>query len=223
MALKVVGSNPIIYPELLEINFIRLKWFKKTKKKILKKNINVVRSIAFLKKDFSLKKSKFFDYKNYSCKMLSNVNNRFIKENLFFSLSKKKYNPKALVFFKKNINTFTIGSITKYLKIKKGKFFRRSFLGLKILINVLKNILNKRFYKFYGNFFLKLNGSSFNLNKSRFLISRIFKKKLLKENMSIFFLINLKISFTKVKFKKKKSIKKRLKKKILKTFLKTLT
>lgn len=178
--------------------------------------------MIFLKKENFLKKIKYFNYKIYVYKKLNNDFNKFFKENLMVAIGKKKYNPKAVIFLKKNVNTFSIGSIIKYLRVKKGKFFRRSFMGLKILINVLKNILKKKFYKFYGNFFLKLNNSSFNLNKSRFLISKIFKKKFLRDDVSTFFLINLKISFTKVKGKKKKSIKKRLRKKILKNFLKTL-
>jgi hypothetical protein len=178
--------------------------------------------LIFLKKENFLKKIQYFNYKIYAYKKLNNGFNKFFKENLMVAIGKKKYNPKAVIFLKKNVNTFSIGSIIKYLRVKKGKFFRRSFIGLKILINVLKNILKKKFYKFYGNFFLKLNNSSFNLNKSRFLISKIFKKKFLRDDVSTFFLINLKISFTKVKGKKKKSIKKRLRKKILKNFLKTL-
>ena len=136
-------------------------------------------------------------------------------------ISQKKHNMKCV--FKKNlttINTFSVGSVMKYFKIKQGKYIRRSGKGSKIFLNFLKNIFDKKYSIKSGmtGVFLNILGVDYNLltlkkNLKKFL-------KLNQYNLLVYTLYNIKISFTKIKNKKIKAIKKRLKKKIALNFLK---
>lgn len=142
------------------------------------------------------------------------------------NISQRSFNPKATITVKNNfnVNTFSVGSIIKYFKIKQSKYIRRSLKGTKIFLNFLKNVFLKKYspkpntYK-SGHVLFIINGFDYNL---------FFYKKNLKNFLSdskllkFYFLLNLKISFTKTKDKKVKSIKKRLKKKIMANFLKNV-
>lgn len=142
------------------------------------------------------------------------------------NISQKSFNPKATITIKNNFNanTFSVGSIIKYFKIKQSKYIRRSLKGTKIFLNFLKNV-------FYKKYFIKPDVSKSShvlLTVSGFDYNLFFYKKSLKNFLSesnlikFYFLFNLKISFTKNKSKKVKSIKKRLKKKIMADFLKNV-
>jgi hypothetical protein len=148
--------------------------------------------------------------------------------NTIVNVSQKLFNPKATITIKNNINvnTFSVGSIIKYFKIKQNKFIRRSLKGAKIFLNFLKSIFFKKYISKDNNvggisncILFTINGFDYNL---------FFYKKNLKnflndsKVLNIYFLFNIKISFTKKKDKKVKSIKKRLKKKIMSNFLKSV-
>lgn len=136
-------------------------------------------------------------------------------------LTQKFNNPKVVIFKdKKNLNTFSVGSIIKYFKVKQSKCLRRGLRGLNIFLNFLKNIVDRKYItgKTKCNYLiLSIVGFDYNLLQGRRSIKYFFKKNICG---NIFFLYNLKVSFTKTKNKKIKSIKKRLKKKIILNFLK---
>ena len=175
--------------------------------KILKKKINLL----FLKKNF-LKHT----YNNSVFKKSIPVDN--IKEGVFLKISQKNNNPKGTISRKLPSFTFSVGSIIKFFKISYTKYLRRSFLGLKIFFNVFKNIFEKKFFflKNYNLIFC-ISGFDFNLLRLKKQIKNFFKKN---TKLNVFIVFNLKISFTKVKNKKVKSLKKRLKKKIVLGFAK---
>lgn len=119
-------------------------------------------------------------------------------------------------------NTFSVGTILKYMKVKQSKYIRRSIKGTKIFLSFVVNFLQKRFGVkgvLIPKLFFILNGFDFNINSVKKSFKNVFKG--VKLNSGLFFLTNMKISFTKQKCKKVKSIKKRLKKKILLSFLKS--
>lgn len=214
VALKVVGSSPTIHP-LSGVS--SLKKFK-IKKKIFKKNTFLLKNIKLeggistklLPLFFVLKKINF-----------NNISERDFKKNFILCLSQKLYNTKTTIFCGKNLNTFSVGSIIKYFKVKQSKYIRRNLKGTKIFLNFLKNIFFKKY--FYScknkNFFFKINGFDYNLHYYKKFYKTFYKN--LTQN-SMYFLINLKINFNKKKDKKIKAIKKRLKKKILLNFLKNM-
>jgi len=116
-----------------------------------------------------------------------------------------------------------VGSVIRYFKVRRGKYVRRSTKGLTIFLNFLKNILDLKYFhkKQIKIFLFKLVGVDFHINTSK----RIWKKFLQKNprnNITYYMLNNIKISFTKTKDKKIKSIKKRLKKKLILNYLKTV-
>lgn len=87
-----------------------------------------------------------------------------------------------------------------------------------MFLNFFKNFLLKKCFNLkLKNFFFKINGFDYNLMLYKKFYTKIYKD-ILSENK--FYIFNIKIPFTKVKYKKVKSIKKRLKKKILLNFLK---
>lgn len=159
-------------------------------------------------------------YTNNEVKNNKNLQTKYlIKDTLIVCISQKTYNNKSTIILKKNLNTFTIGSILKYFKVKQGKYVRRSLKGLKIFLNFLQNFLQKNFFiknNKFKNYILHVNGFDYNL----FYLKKNLKKFFLNKG-NFFFLSNLKISFNKTKDKKIKAIKKRLKKKILLNFIKT--
>lgn len=119
-------------------------------------------------------------------------------------------------------NTFSIGTILRYVKVKQAKYIRRSIKGTKIFLSFVVNFLQRRFMVSGGlmpKVFFILNGFDFNINSIKRSFKNVFKG--VKFNNDLLFLTNMKISFTKQKGKKIKSIKKRLKKKILLDFLKS--
>jgi len=135
-------------------------------------------------------------------------------ENSYITISQKKFNPKSTIVVKSCLNTFSVGSIIKYFKIKQGKYIRRSSKGLKIFLNFTKNVVEKK----YNNGCVLFSVVGFNYNLMN--LKKQIKYFLNKSRTCVYFLFNIKISFTKTKNKKIKSIKKRLKKKILSNFLK---
>ncbi len=220
MALKVVGSNPTIHP-LGSVIFFKKN---KIKKKIFKKNTILIKEVKFEK----INKLKLFllmyFYKKYYYGNLNFTQNNKgeykqlqLQNTTLLCISQKIYNNKGNIVIKKNLHTFSVGSIIKYFKVKQGKYVRRSLKGVKIFLNFLKNFLKKKFLKNNNNFILHLNGFDYN---SCFL-KKTFKNFFLINNKSSYLLVNLKISFTKTKDKKIKSIKKRLKKKIILNFIKS--
>jgi hypothetical protein len=117
-----------------------------------------------------------------------------------------------------NVNTFSVGTLLKHFKVKQGKFLRRSVKGTKILLSSLKSILQRK-YKTSGTLFLvKISGFNYNLTFVKRSICDMFANCVEDKFVS---LLNIKVSFTKQKQKKRKSLKKRLKKKILLNFLKS--
>lgn len=245
VALKVVGSNPTIHPYCMR--FLSLERFK-VKKKKFKKNTSLITS--FVNRELTSNviniKNKTF-YKNICMYNIfvknlllvgdkfnnKAVNNTYNKNEIFtICLSQKLNNLKTTISFKKNLNTYSIGSILKYFKVSQGKYIRRNTRGVKILLNFLKNLFRKKYQKnFLKNqneskktILLSIVGLDYNLINLKKHVKNILERNYqnLKSNVNIFYLINLKISFTKVKEKKIKAIKKRLKKKMLLTFLKSI-
>ena len=236
VALKVVGSNPIIYPILfnfilkhrpgyyfLKKHKIRRRVFKK--KKFLFFFFNFWRFL-FNKK---LKVLKRWDiYRNYNifkyCNLNPNLKQKNIVENnnnFILQILYKKKITKGTLFLNKTVTTLSIGSVLNYLKIFFKKSVRRSLSSLNVFLNYLKKVfLKKLSISNITNILLNIKGFDnrlFVLRKKIF--SNILDKKII-NNFFIFFFLNLKISFCKKKDKKIKSIKKRLKKKILINFLK---
>lgn len=109
----------------------------------------------------------------------------------------------------------------KHFKVQQGKFIRRSSKGTKILLVSLQNIIIRKYkQKLEKNIFiLSISGFDHNLMSLKKTILKVFLFPTSVKS-SFILLSNLKISFTKTKSKKIKSIKKRLKKKILLNFLK---
>ena len=146
--------------------------------------------------------------------------------NTIIALTQKFNNPKGVIFNKKNLNTFSVGSIIKYFKVKHNKCLRRSSRGLNIFINFLKNIFDKKYIissdiNNVGLSCLIINicGFDYNLILGRKNLRNFFRKNTFTK---MYYIYNLKLSFTKKKSKKIKSIKKRLKKKIILNFLKKI-
>ena len=235
VALKVVGSNPIIYPILfnfilkhrpgyyfLKKHKIRRRLFKK--KKFLFLFFNFWR-LFFNKK---LKVIKRWDiYKNYNifkyCNINPNLKQKNIvenKNNFILQILHKKKTAKGTLFLNKTITTLSIGSVLNYLKIFFRKKMRRSVSSLNVFLNYLKKVfLKKLSLNNITNILLNIKGFDnklFTLRKKIF--SNILDNKII-DDFFIFFFLNLKLSFCKKKDKKIKSIKKRLKKKILINFL----
>jgi hypothetical protein len=156
---------------------------------------------------------------NYSTQIFN------INQNLdlyFFNINQKKYNTKNTISIKKTINIFSIGSVIKYFNLKQGKSIRRNQKGVKIFLNFLKNILNKKYFlKNYKNikYIYQINSFDYNL-----LILKKFLYKIIQQKpdnkYQIFILFKIGVCFTKKKISKKKSIKKRITKSILLNFLK---
>jgi len=160
-------------------------------------------------------------YQNNKIILKKGTELQLLSKNMYVFISQKTFSPKATISSTNCLNTFSIGSIIKYFKVKQGKYIRRSSKGVRVFLNFLKNIFEKK----YNNNFIKKN---IIFSVVGFDYSLMFLKKALKNflgnntNGRSFFLFNLKISFTKLKTKKIKSIKKRLKKKILLSFSKSI-
>ena len=144
---------------------------------------------------------------------------------LTLNLSQKKHNPKVTITIKKPINTFSVGAVLKFFKIKHCKSIRRSLKGFKVFLNLIKNILTKKYFNEIGGggFYMLINLTNYTYNYKlvKKTMRSLFNNKVFLKNRC-FFLFNLKVSFTKTKDKRIKSIKKRLKKKMFLQFLKNI-
>jgi hypothetical protein len=196
----------------------------KVKKKIFKKNTSLIKGIKINKTRVLRLFYLMYLYKKYyttnTIKNHKELQIKYlIKDTLVVCISQKIFNNKSTIIVKKNLHTFSIGSILKYFKIKQGKYVRRSLKGLKIFLNFLVSFLKKNFFlkkRNLNNFIFHINGFDYNF----FYLKKNLKKFFINKH-NFFFILNLKISFTKTKDKKIKAIKKRLKKKILLNFIKT--
>lgn len=200
-------------------------FFKKNKirKKKFKKKTQLIRIFTNLKKNFLFKKNTLkrgFFYKKYTqqrgIKFLKKTQSK--KNPTLVLISQKKFNPRGSIFIKRVLNTFSVGSIIKYFKVKQTKHLRRSLKGLKIFLNFLKNSF-ERFYlnqKKSNYLVISISGVDYNLVNLKKNIKHLIRFN----GDNLLFLLNLKISFTKKKDKKVKAIKKRLKKKIILNFIK---
>ena len=221
VALKVVGSNPTSHP-LVVVSTVTFFQQKKIKKKFFKKKHHLIKTISYtgvlgsLSILRNLLNYNFYKKNNIESKVSVNKN---ITSPISIILTQKKNNPKALLSINdKNINTFSVGSVVKYFKVKQGKYIRRSSKGLKIFLNFVRSIFFKKYTPKHIKYMIfSISGFDYNLVFCKKSIKYFIQKGILSQ---VFFLYNLKLSFTKKKEKKIKSIKKRLKKKILKNFLK---
>lgn len=188
----------------------------KIKRKIFKKNTFILKKVNFKLNTVGL--SNFlFSLKRAKNESLDDI---FIKRTAIVCLSQKTCNTKSTFFLERNLHTFSVGSIVKYIKTKNSKSIRRSIKGTKIFLNFFKNLLNSKYSNnTFKNFFFKLNGFDYNLMTYKKFYSKIYKST---ASVNKFFLFNIKVPFTKTKDKKVKSIKKRLKKKILLNFVKNV-
>ncbi len=227
VALKVVGSNPTSHP-LVVVGTAAVTFFqqKKIKKKFFKKKHHFIELIIFVK---TLQNSgvlkNIFNYNIYKNILIKKQN---LKNKIYtykgnmpvnITLTQKNHNPKAVIICNnKNVNTFSVGSVVQYFKVKQGKYIRRSSRGLKIFLNFVKNIFYKKYLpKKIGCLVFSIGGFDYNLISCKKNIKYFLQKGFFNQ---VYFLHNLKLSFTKKKDKRIKSIKKRLRKKILKNFLK---
>ena len=217
MALKVVGSSPTTHP-LGKVTFFQKN---KIKKKFFKKKHHLIKLIHIydIIKPIKLFRKILIYYNNLTkVYKINNIkfNNREIPISIL--LTQKVNNPKVTIWCGVNLNTFSVGSIIKYFKIKHNKCLRRSARGLKIFLNFLKNVFEKKYQPKKIKYILySISGFDYSLLQNRKNIKYFFKKNICDD---IYYIYNLKISFTKIKNKKIKSIKKRLKKKIIINFLK---
>jgi hypothetical protein len=200
----------------------KVTFFKKNKikKSVFKKKHNLINLVSLLsvfrKKMFNNIQHNRLYKKKYKGEVYTTKNK---KKHYGCLLTQKFNNPKAVIYINKNVNTFSVGSIIKYFKIKHSKYVRRGPRGLKIFLNFLKNVFQKKYIIKSPQYILySISGFDYGLIASRRNIKSIFKNSVLVGE--VYLLCNLKISFTKKKSKKIKSIKKRLKKKILLNFLK---
>ena len=140
-------------------------------------------------------------------------------QNIFVNISQKKHTCKSNITYKKLIHTSTVDTIMRYLAIKKYKYLRRSLKGFKIFLNLVKTLFLKKFlFRKNVNLIIFMDGFSFKLNFLKKKINSYFDT--ITPSKKFFFLLNLRLSFSKTKEKKVKSIKKRIKKKILLNFQK---
>lgn len=187
----------------------------KIKKKILKKNIFLLKNIQIRCTVVVLQ--NFF---SPLIKAGTATTNNFCHDSVILTLSQKIFNTKGTIFIKKNLNTFSIGSVIKHFKVKQGKYIRRSLKGTKIFLNFFKNVFIKKYtFLVKGGFIFKINGFDYNMYAYKTFYKNFYKNL---EGRGGFFIYNVKIPFTKIKNKKVKSIKKRLKKKIFLNFVKNV-
>lgn len=211
-----LGSNNTIFKK----NKIQKKNFKK--KVFLIKIFNIKNNINCFFYSLTLKYIKLLK-DSLILYGVGNSNKSIKKSNLYIiCISQKKYNMKCV--FKKNfdtVNTFSVGSVMKYFKIKQGKYIRRSIKGSKIFLNFLKNIFEKKYStKNITGVFLNILGVDYNLINLKKNLKKFLKSNNHQNSLIYYTLNNIKVSFTKTKNKKVKAIKKRLKKKIALNFLK---
>jgi hypothetical protein len=199
----------------------------KIKKKFFKKNTFLIKKIKFEKvRKLKLIFFKFL-YEKYFITKTKNksaiiAETQKLNNTVVLNISQKIYNNKATIMYIKNLHTFSIGSIIEHFKVKQGKYVRRSLKGVKIFLNFLKNFFIKKFFferagVLKKNIVLHIDGFDYNL----FFLKKNLKKFFAKNTSFCYQILNLKVSYCKVKDKKIKSIKKRLKKKIILNFIKS--
>ena len=220
MALEVIGSTPIIY----QINFIlknyKYETFLNKNKFFLKLfffNLNknyISLNVFFLKKYFLFFNFLIFFQKTnviiFFEKRLNNYKFFLEKKILIITLNLCKQHPKINLydnFLKKNLN-WSVGVLLKYLNISE-KNIRRSFKGLKILINFILKKINKNFNNY--NIILKIKGLKKNIVKIFNLFDLIFNNFKLN-----FFFISIFKNWDKKKIKILRFIKRRIRKKLIK-------
>lgn len=219
VALKVVGSSPTTYP-LVKVTFFQKN---KIKKRVFKKkhhlaNLIIPQGVQKTQIYKNILSGVFYNYIQSSKDTLKSI-----KYTTGFGcfLTQRFNNPKAVIYINKNLNTFSVGSIIKYFKVKQSKCLRRSTRGLKIFLNFLQNIVHKKYVLNKPKYLTyNISGLDYSLLASRKNIKNFFKHTPYINN--VYLLCNLKISFTNQKGKRVKSIKKRLKKKILLNFLRKI-
>lgn len=204
-----------------QVEKIFKKFFKK--KKIIKKKLVIARVIVitiflknFLKKCAPILLSKIYD-KHYIDKVttIAQAGRQITINKIIFN--QKLHNTKInIIKSYKNVIMFSVGSVIKYFNIVGGKSARRSINGLRVFLNFAKNLLEKLFKK-NDLFILSLVGFSHQYLILKKQLKFLFNKS---NNLKIFFLLNMRISFNKKKLKRIKSIKKRLKKKIVLNWVK---
>ena len=138
-------------------------------------------------------------------------------ETLAIIISQKSSNLKINIFRNRNLAFFSIGSILKYFRLDQGKYIRRTLKGTKILLNFIKSIYIKKYFLQNNSTLLNIIGFNYNIY---YLKSKIISLLPSSKTKFSIILLNLKLSFTKNKLKKIKSIKKRLRKKMVLDFLK---
>jgi hypothetical protein len=141
-------------------------------------------------------------------------------KNIFVCINQKKFNTKSTVFSTRTLNTFSVGSIIRYFNLKQGKSSRRSIKGIKIFLNFIKNILEKKYSKgsyLNNKFIFQINGFDYNLLFLKKFFFKIIQQKYFYSLYKLI-LFNIKVCFTKKKLPKKKSIKKRITKNIFINF-----
>ena len=143
------------------------------------------------------------------------------KPNNMLNITQKKNNPKGTIGFGVLKNTFSVGSVVRYLHIKQEKALRRSHRGSKIFFNFLKSVFFKKYPpQINSTIILSIRGCDYNIYKLSRMFYGFFDDT--GTQQKCFLLFNMLIAFTKKKEGHKKSIKKRLRKNILKVFLKPM-
>jgi hypothetical protein len=224
VALKVVGSSPTHHPRMQAVTFFQKN---KVKKKIFKKKHHLIDATAYLSLgNYYTELKNLFCWNQYKVTCTANKNPLQGSIPLWVNgggqpisifLTQKLNNPKSTICTYKNLNTFSVGSIIKYFKIKQSKCLRRGSKGLKIFLNFLKNVFEKKYLtKSVRYVIYSISGFDYSLLPNR----KGIRQFLGNNRLGVYVLCNLKVSFTKKRDKKIKSIKKRLKKKMLLNFLK---
>ena len=209
--LKVVGSSPTTHP-------IPKNVFLKIKKK---KNNNLNTSKIYINWGLlPVRDVKVCKYTNNLLNVFEFVNkNVYISMNTVVFLCLNTNNPKGVIINNKVINTFSVGSVIKYLRVSNGRFMRRSIRGLKVFLNLLIEITSNIYLRGSKKNLLSIIGCNYNIIKTKQLLYNFCTEK----NNYNYILYNLKLTFTKRKEKKLKSIKKRIKKKLIKSFIDPIT
>ena len=195
----------------------KLRILKKTIKKS-KNNFYVLKNIPLLLKNNILIKfnKNLFFCKNTFLKINLDLGSKKT-ETLAIIISQKSSNLKINIFRNRNLAFFSIGSILKYFRLDQGKYIRRTLKGTKILLNFIKSIYIKKYFLQNNSTLLNIIGFNYNIY---YLKSKIISLLPSSKTKFSIILLNLKLSFTKNKLKKIKSIKKRLRKKMVLDFLK---
>ena len=84
-------------------------------------------------------------YQNNKIILKKGTELQLLSKNMYVFISQKTFSPKATISSTNCLNTFSIGSIIKYFKVKQGKYIRRSSKGVRVFLNFLKNIFEKKY------------------------------------------------------------------------------